>query len=225
VDRYQQVAALADPLRRRLYDFVAARSDAVSREEAAEGAEVPLHTARFHLERLVEEGLLETEFRRLTGRTGPGAGRPSKLYRRASVEVSVSLPPRSYDLVGSVLAGAVARSLAGEPLDEALNAEARRRGEEAGSSYDGPGDDVERTAGLLDREGFEPDVDDGGAITLRNCPFDALAQEQPAVVCGVNLAYLCGALDGLGCAGLDARLDPAPDRCCVAIGCRSAQSR
>jgi predicted ArsR family transcriptional regulator len=220
VDRYQQVAALADPVRRRLYDFVASRSDAVSREEAAEGAEVPLHTARFHLERLVEEGLLETEFRRLTGRTGPGAGRPSKLYRRASVEVSVSLPPRSYDLVGSVLVGAVARSLAGEPLDEALTAEARRRGEDAGSSYDGSGDEVERTAGLLDREGFEPDVDDDGAITLRNCPFDALAQEQPAVVCGVNLAYLCGALDGLRCDQLGARLDPAPDRCCVAISRR-----
>jgi predicted ArsR family transcriptional regulator len=224
VDRYRQVAALADPVRRRLYDFVATRSDAVSREEAAEGAEVPLHTARFHLERLVEEGLLETEFRRLTGRSGPGAGRPSKLYRRASAEVSVSLPPRSYDLVGSVLAGAVARSLAGAPLDAALTAEARRRGQQAGSSYDGPGDDLARTAGLLHREGFEPDVD-GGAITLRNCPFDALAQEQPAVVCGVNLAYLCGALDGLGCAGLDARLDPAPDRCCVAIDRDPAQSR
>jgi predicted ArsR family transcriptional regulator len=216
VDQFQQVAALADPLRRRLYAFVADQPDAVSREEAAEGAQVPLHTARFHLERLVEEGLLETEFRRLTGRSGPGAGRPSKLYRRASVEVSVSLPPRSYDLVGSVLAGAVARSLAGEPLDDALSAEARRRGEQAGSSYDGPGDDVSRTAGLLDREGFEPDVD-GNGITLRNCPFDALAQEQPAVVCGVNLAYLCGALDGLGCDHLAARLDPAPDRCCVAI--------
>ena len=217
MDRYQQVAALADPVRRRLYDYVADRSDAVSREEAAEGAQVPLHTARFHLERLVEEGLLETEFRRLTGRSGPGAGRPSKLYRRASVEVSVSLPPRSYDLVGSVLAGAVARSLAGEALDEALTAEARQRGVDAGSSYDGSGDDVERTAGLLDRQGFEPDVDESGGITLRNCPFDALAQEQPAVVCGVNLAYLCGALDGLGCARLGARLEPAPDLCCVAI--------
>jgi len=225
VDQFQQVAALADPLRRRLYAFVADQADAVSREEAAEGAKVPLHTARFHLERLVEEGLLETEFRRLTGRSGPGAGRPSKLYRRASVEVSVSLPPRSYDLVGSVLAGAVARSLAGEPLDDALSAEARRRGEQAGSSYDGPaGDDVSRTAGLLDREGFEPDVD-GDGITLRNCPFDALAQEQPTVVCGVNLAYLCGALDGLGCAHLAARLEPAPDRCCVTIESVTAQSR
>ena len=216
MDRYRQVAALADPVRRRLYTFVADRPEAVSREEAAEGADVPLHTARFHLERLVEEGLLETEFRRLTGRTGPGAGRPSKLYRRASVEVSVSLPPRSYDLVGSVLAAAVARSLAGESLEEALGEEAARRGREVGSSYDGPGDEVARTAALLDQDGFEPDTDERG-ITLRNCPFDTLAQEQPAVVCSVNLAYLRGALDGLGCARLAARLDPAPDRCCVTI--------
>src|SRR5689334_18516051 len=88
MDDFTAVAALADPVRRRLYRYVAAQQDAVGREQAAEGAGVPLHIARFHLEKLVDEGLLDTEYRRLTGRAGPGAGRPAKLYRRTAAEVS-----------------------------------------------------------------------------------------------------------------------------------------
>jgi predicted ArsR family transcriptional regulator len=216
MDDYAAVAALADPLRRRLYRYVVAQTDAVGREQAAEGAGVPLHTARFHLEKLVDEGLLETEYRRLSGRAGPGAGRPAKLYRRTATEVSVQLPERSYDLIGSVLAGAVARSLAGEPLESALTLEARDRGHTSGVAYDGSGSDLERTAGLLADEGFEPSVDDG-ILSMHNCPFDVLAREQPALVCGVSLDYVEGALKGLGCRRLAARLDPAPDRCCVRV--------
>jgi len=216
MDDYAAVAALADPLRRRLYRYVVAQADAVGREQAAEGAGVPLHTARFHLEKLVDEGLLETEYRRLSGRAGPGAGRPAKLYRRTATEVSVQLPERSYDLIGSVLAGAVARSLAGEPLESALTREARDRGHTSGVAYDGSGSDLERTAGLLADEGFEPSVDDG-ILSMHNCPFDVLAREQPALVCGVSLDYVEGALEGLGCRRLETRLEPAPDRCCVRV--------
>src|SRR6476620_2034571 len=216
MDEYAAVAALADPVRRRLYRYVVAQADPVGREQAAEGAGVPRHTARFHLEKLVDEGLLETEYRRLSGRAGPGAGRPAKLYKRTAAEVSVQLPERSYDLIGSVLAGAVARSLAGEPLESALTREARDRGHTSGVTYDGSGNDLERTAGLLADEGFEPSIDDG-ILSMHNCPFDVLAHEQPALVCGVSLAYVAGALAGLGCRGLPARLDPAPDRCCVRV--------
>src|ERR1700759_5680753 len=127
MDEFTAVGSLADPVRRRVYDYVAAQDEPVGREDTAAATGIALHTARFHLERLVDEGLLTTEFRRLSGRTGPGAGRPAKLYCRASVEVSVSVPPRNYDLVGSVLAAAVASSLAGQPLEEALRIEARRR--------------------------------------------------------------------------------------------------
>lgn len=216
MDEFAAVGSLADPVRRRLYRYVVAQPDAVGREQAAEGGHVPLHTARFHLERLVEEGLLEVEFRRLSGRSGPGAGRPAKLYRRTPAEVSVQLPARSYDLVGSVLAAAVARSLAGEPLEMALSDEARSRGHAAGTSYDGAGPDLERAAGLLADEGYEPRVDER-TVSLRNCPFDVLAKEQTALVCGVNLDFVCGALEGLGCTGVTARLDPGTDRCCVRV--------
>lgn len=216
MDDYAAVAALADPVRRRLYRYVVAQPGAVGREQAAEGAEVPPHTARFHLERLVEEGLLDVEFRRISGRSGPGAGRPAKLYRRTAAQVSVQLPTRAYDLVGSVLAAAVARSLGGEPLATALSDEARLRGRDAGTSYDGTGPDLERTAGLLAEQGYEPLVEER-AMSLRNCPFDVLAKEQTELVCGVNLDYVHGAIEGLGCAGVTARLDPGPDRCCVRV--------
>ena len=106
-----RIGALAEPVRRELYEYVVAQREAVSREQAADGVAVPLHTAKFHLDRLVGEGLLETEYRRLTGRTGPGAGRPAKLYRRAERELTVSLPERRYDLAGEILAEGVERSL------------------------------------------------------------------------------------------------------------------
>jgi predicted ArsR family transcriptional regulator len=217
MDEFTAVGSLADPVRRQVYEYVAAHDEPVGREQTAAGTGLALHTARFHLERLVDEGLLSTEFRRLSGRTGPGAGRPAKLYCRAAVEVSVSVPPRNYDLVGAVLAGAVASSLDGKPLEEALRDEARRRGREAGSSYDGTGDGLERVRGLMHSEGFEPTLEER-SLTLRNCPFDALAKEQPALVCGVNLDYVGGALEGLGCSGLQARLEPSEAHCCVRVG-------
>src|SRR5690242_13462930 len=124
-DAFSAIGALADPVRRRLYSYVAAQDDGVGREEAAREVGVPTHTARFHLDKLVEEGLLAVGHRRLTGRTGPGAGRPAKVYRRADTEVAVSLPERGYDLVGHVFAAAVERSLDGAPLTDALADEAR----------------------------------------------------------------------------------------------------
>lgn len=104
------IGALADDTRRALYEYVAGQSDAVGRDEAAEAVGLAKHTVSFHLDRLATEGLLEVEFRRLTGRSGPGAGRPSKLYRRSRQEFAVSLPPRRYDLVGDILAAAVGRA-------------------------------------------------------------------------------------------------------------------
>src|SRR6476619_5878053 len=101
------VAALAEPTRRRLYEHVVRQAQAVSRDEAAAATDVPRATAAFHLDRLVDDGLLEVQFERRSGRTGPGAGRPAKLYRRAECTVSVSLPERRYDLAGELLAAAV----------------------------------------------------------------------------------------------------------------------
>jgi predicted ArsR family transcriptional regulator len=216
VDEIGAVAVLADPVRRRLYDAVSAASRPVGREEAAALASVPLHSARFHLDKLVDAGLLAVSYARLTGRTGPGAGRPAKLYRRSAAEVAVSLPHRSYDLVGGVLASALERTLGGDDVAVSLRDEARSRGRAIGTSYDGGGDELARATGVLAAEGFEPCRDDG-EVCLRNCPFDALASAHAALVCGVNLDFVSGVLEGLGCTSARARLKPDPEHCCVRV--------
>jgi predicted ArsR family transcriptional regulator len=216
VDEIATVAVLADPVRRRLYDAVCSASGPVGREEAARLASVPLHSARFHLDKLVDAGLLEVSYGRLTGRSGPGAGRPAKLYRRSAAEVAVSLPQRRYDLVGDVLAGALERTLAGGEVVDALRREAWTRGRATGTAYDGRGDELDRACGVLADEGYEPRREDS-EVSLSNCPFDALATEHTALVCGVNLDFVSGVLDGLACGSARARLQPDAEHCCVRI--------
>src|SRR5215204_1334810 len=131
--RIAGVASLAEPQRRALYRFVVDRGDAVSKDQAAAAMGVARSVAAFHLERLVVDGLLTTEFRRLSGRHGPGAGRPAKLYRRAEGELSVSLPARHYDLAAALLAAAVEQATRiGTPVGDALARVATERGRALG---------------------------------------------------------------------------------------------
>lgn len=216
------IGALVEPARRALYLYVAAQAEPVSREQAADAVDLPLHSAKFHLDRLVADGLLEVEFRRLSGRTGPGAGRPSKLYRRSSREFSVSLPERRYDVVGEVMATAIDRSRGedvpiAEAVRESADAEGRRiaAGASSGASSGGEGD-LQRLVDLLARHGYEPRVCEG-EVRLANCPFDRLAEEHTELVCGMNLALLNGLVEALGLEGRTADLAPEPGFCCVRI--------
>ena len=219
------VSALADPVRRALYRYVTTQPEPVSRDQAALGAALPRHTAKFHLDRLVEEGLLDTEFRRLSGRRGPGAGRPAKLYRRSECELAVSVPPRRYDLAGRVLADAVERAAAeGTPIRTAVAESAARAGRRLaarpGRSSSTP---LAEAADVLAGQGYEP-RDDGGAVVLANCPFSALAREHAELVCGLNLDLISAFLTERGYGGIDAVLDPGVGRCCVVLR-TSASSR
>lgn len=218
------VAALGDPLRRRLYRFVGAQDHAVSRDEVAEGAGVSRSAAAFHLDRLVEEGLLETEFRRLTGRQGPGAGRPAKLYRRAAREIAVSLPARRYELAAGLLAAAVCDAVeSGEAVEATLDRVARREGSRIGQAV-GPPElrrvppavRARRVADALAGEGYEPRAG-AGEVTLSNCPFSALVSDYPKLTCQMNLALLEGFSEALPGGGVTARLRPAEGRCCVLL--------
>lgn len=209
------IATLADATRRGLYEYVVAQDAPVGREQAATALALAQHTANFHLDKLVDEGLLQAEFRRPEGRTGPGAGRPSKFYRRSDQEWSISLPERRYDLVGHILAAGVERAgRDGVPLDEALDAAARDQGTALGESAGGPAD-LRRFAAVLGSQGYEPQVDEDAVVTLANCPFDALAKQHTALVCGLNRSYVQGVADGLGCDRIEAELAPEPGRCCV----------
>jgi predicted ArsR family transcriptional regulator len=225
-ERVAGVAALAEPVRRDLYLFVAAQPEPVGRDQAASGVGVPRHTAKFHLDKLVEEGLLVTEFRRLTGRQGPGAGRPAKLYRRAPGEVAVSLPERRYDLAGQLMAAAIDEaSGAGTPVRKALDraaasfgaslGEQARAGRPARRSVDAS---ISGLCTALASCGYEPRAD-ADLVTLHNCPFDALAREHTDLVCGMNLALVTAAADRLD-ERLAPRLDPDPGRCCVVVDVR-----
>ena len=225
VAQVASVSALAEPARRALYLFVVAQSEPVSRDQAAAGTDLPRHTAKFHLDRLVDEGLLQTEFRRLSERRGPGAGRPSKLYRRAAREVAVTLPERHYDLAARILAGAVEEAARdGTPVLEAVQRAAvtagRHLGTSAGASgtrsTTAPGDGLRAVAAALATQGYQPRQDDD-TLVLTNGPFHALARSHQTLVCGMNLALITALLDRQGTRDLTARLDPAGDRCCVTI--------
>ncbi|MCK2216411.1 transcriptional regulator [Actinomadura sp. ATCC 31491] len=205
-DDLDALALLNDPVRRSLYEAVAAGGGDVGRGEAAEAAGVSRTLAGHHLDKLVEAGLLESGFRPQE-KKGPGSGRPAKVYRRARGERTVSLPPRDYVTLASVLAGVV-ETLGAEERAEEM---ARGAGERVGGRH--AGEPVER---VLRERGYEP-YEEGGLLRLRNCPFHVLADEQPLLVCSMNLALCQGLLRGLGGDPARARLDPRPGECCVVL--------
>jgi len=215
VSEISVIAVLDDPVRRRLYDYVCARGDGASRSEAAAATGVGRTLAAFHLDRLAEAGLVEVTFARPPGRSGPGAGRPAKLYRRAAAEHQFSVPPRDYRAAAELLADVV--DLTG--AEPELQRSARSRGAAAGrvARRQAPGlrgDGV--VTGALTAQGYQP-YRDGADVRLRNCPFHLLAGRHPPLICGMNLALLEGLLEGAAAGGLTARLDPRPDECCVVL--------
>lgn len=236
------IAVLQDPVRRRLYEYVVAQGREVGRNEAAEAAGVARTLAAHHLDRLTEAGLLDSGSRRLTGRSGPGAGRPAKVYTRALVERSVSLPSRDYRTVAELLAEAAEQA----GLDAGLCAAARRRGEALRGSA-APCAGLEEAMEVLGGRGYEPHLEGAGdgegaegvedargvggaegavgaagaaeaagrVVRMRNCPFHAVAERFPPLVCGMNLALLEGLLGADG--PVRARMDARPGECCVVV--------
>ena len=238
------LSSLDDPVRRRLYEVVCERAEPVGRDEAAGAAGVGRALAVYHLDKLVEAGLLTASYQRPPGRSGPGAGRPAKLYLRSDREFAVTVPPREYELAARLLVQAVEADPSGNSRAALLEA-ARRLGAELGDRFR-PGDadrsgvadrtgvagraavagrvgvaEVDGVANLdeaLAEHGYEPRSGEDGVIRLRNCPFHQLAVHHRGVVCGMNLGLIQGILAGLGAEGLRPVLDPQPGHCCVAIG-------
>lgn len=218
-----RIAALVDPVRRALYFYVARAPGDISRDQAARGVRIARPLAAFHLDKLVEQGLLKASYRRLTKRSGPGAGRPAKLYRRSGLQFDVSLPPREYELAARLLASAL-----GADAPAATRTRVRRTARAFGARL---GQVARRRAGkrssrnmllqqlraMLQQHGYEPFQAPDGAIRLHNCPFDALARDYRPLMCGTNQALLAGVVRGLGLARCTAVLDPQPGMCCVAL--------
>jgi predicted ArsR family transcriptional regulator len=215
LDPVSSVSSLDDPVRRRLYEVVCERTEPVGRDEAAAAAGVGRALAVYHLDKLVEVGLLTASYQRPPGRSGPGAGRPAKLYARSDREFAVTVPPREYELAARLLVQAVESDPSGRSRVALLDA-ARRLGSELGGRFHGDG--VDDLVGALAGQGYEPRRGKDGVIRLRNCPFHQLAEHHRDIVCGMNLGLIEGITAGLGAAGARPVLDPRPGRCCVAIG-------
>jgi predicted ArsR family transcriptional regulator len=218
------LAGLSDPLRRNLYRYVAERGVPVSRDEAAHAVGISRPLAAYHLDKLVDGGLLEARYQRRGGRRGPGAGRPTKHYVRADRQIELSLPARDYAALAELLARAVEADLSGA-AQTALNRAAGSLGTELAAEAashtapDGDPDDVlAAVRQTLASRGYEPYDDVDGTIRLRNCPFDRIAAGHRDLVCGANLAMLRGLTDHLDDdPSVRAVLDPQPGRCCVAL--------
>src|SRR5213592_761935 len=216
------IASLDEPIRRGLYLYVLGRRREVGRDEAARALRIARALAAFHLDKLAEHGLLETSYRRLTRRRGPGAGRPAKLYRPASRALVFTLPARRYELAGRVSVRAVAEagsSATRRTLERAARAAGRRLAVGARPSTRGRSANARgRNAALavLGECGCEP-VRRNGEVRLSTCPFEALAEECRPLVCGMNLALVRGVLTGMSARGVRAELRPAPGSCCVMV--------
>jgi predicted ArsR family transcriptional regulator len=221
----EAIGTLADGLRRSMYLFIREQRRPVGRDEAAEAVGISRKLAAFHLDRLVEKGLLKAHYSRLSGRAGPGAGRPSKLYEPTEDDVSVNIPARSYDFAGEILVDAIAGS--SSRSRETVRVSAREHGVELGRRIKAErrlrAPSTKKTMAvaceLLRERGYEPYVE-GGSLRLNNCPFHALARQSVEVVCGLNQAFVEGLLAGLGNDDLTAMLDPRPGECCVRVAVR-----
>ncbi len=216
----EAIAALREPTRRRLYQYVERQARAVSRDEAAAAAGVSRALATFHLEKLVRVGLLNPEYRRLSGRSGPGAGRTSKLYRRSRRQVEMILPHRNHELLARLLAESsgsrLGRSRDVEParrLGRSLGSRARRR-MRFPADRDRLMDCVED---VLESLGFDPYRVASGDVRVRNCPFDPLSRRFTPVVCGLAQEVVTGIAEGVGAYRLRVTRDEQPDRCCVVL--------
>ena len=211
------VSSLEDPVRRRLYEIVSSRPEPVGRDEAAAAAGIGRPLAAYHLDKLVESGLLTVTYQRLGERSGPGAGRPAKLYAKSEREFAVSVPPRDYELAAQILVQAVAEDQEGTSR-AGLQDAARRLGTELARREQA--DEARDLPSVLSAHGYEPAVQSaagGSVIRLQNCPFHHLAEQHRDLVCGMNLSLIGGMVDGLRLPGWQPVLDPRPGHCCVAI--------
>lgn len=202
------VAALHDPTRRALYDLVRARQP-VGRDDVATAAQLPRSTVAFHLDRMVAAGLLDVAHERRSGRTGPGAGRPAKLYSLTERELAVTVPERHYELMADLLASAVEQATGRETgraaLQRVAGAQGRAVGSERGSF-----------AAVLGDHGYDP-VPEGDDLVLRNCPFRMLAAKHAPLVCEANEAFLSGVVEATGGDPSKVLRAPSAGHCCVRI--------
>lgn len=224
------IATLDDDVRRALFGCVRDSPGPITREAAAQSVGISRKLAAFHLDKLVEAGLLQA---RVDAGGARRVGRAPKVYEPSGDDVGVSIPQREHAMLAEVLVAAIQDASTSADACEGAVRVAGERGEQEGAAVREqvrPGRlGIERAARLvaqvLARHGFEP-ARTGNDVLLRNCPFHPLAASAPEVVCKINHAYLSGVLRGLGAdSALCTELAPEPGQCCVAFRARTGASR
>ncbi|QDP96874.1 helix-turn-helix domain-containing protein [Microlunatus elymi] len=194
-------------------------------QELADRIGLHVNTVRFHLDRLVAEGLI---VRRVEERTEPG--RPRLTYRVVDHPAQETDGQRSYRLLAEILAGYVS----GTPDPRTAAIEAGR----SWGHYLTQGPAPYRQTGeatamrelmrVLDDIGFRPELAHSGdqrQIRLRHCPFLEVATEHREVVCSVHLGLMQGALDELRAPLTTLQLEPFVEpSLCLASLAAAAQS-
>ncbi|MGW3467311.1 helix-turn-helix transcriptional regulator [Saccharopolyspora sp. NPDC000995] len=217
------VAVLADGLRRGMFEFIRRARRPIGRDEAAAAVGISRKLAAFHLDKLVDAGLLCARFEPVGGIRK--VGRTPKVYEPTDAHIGVSIPPRRPDLLADILLDAVLTEGERETAIESAMRTARERGQRLGAEERlrsrpgrlGAERALTRTEQVLTRYGFEPDRESPTCVRLRNCPFHPLTAKSPELVCGLNNAFLQGFLAGLQAPSVEAALDPRPGECCVAL--------
>lgn len=209
------LANLLEPNRERLYRFVLGETRPVTRDEAAAATGVSRAMAAFHLDRLVEVGLLRPTYRRVSGRTGRGAGRPAKLYARSRRRFAIAFPKRDHQLLARLLAQGPPSAIreAADRFGRLVGARARQR---LNGSVRGRARRSRCVSDVLGEIGFEP-TQVGLETWCRNCPFDPVSRESPEVVCKTAVAMIGGVVAGVGSDGLDVAERQRAGWCCVVV--------
>ena len=224
-DSVRAAAALEGELRQRIYAFVGARRRPATREEVAAAMGISSRLAAFHLDKLLERGLLRAHYARPPGRGGPGAGRPAKRYERSSQEVQISIPERRYDLLTRLLVAAIQGQAPGERGSDGAMRVARERGIEGGRDLrkmerlrrPGPERTLASMERALDAYGFEPYRPSPDQVALGNCPFLIAARETPELVCAITRSFIEGLIRGLGNEEMQAVAERRRGECCVVV--------
>lgn len=200
-----------------------------TRDEVAKDNGISVKLAAFHLDKLVQRGLLKVHYARPPGRSGPGAGRTSKFYEPSGLLLEVSIPARHYDLAGELLVRAIDQQMQDETPRDAATRVSKEAGKEIGLGIRADlggsrmGDERALTAAekVLDTQGFEPYRAGERELRLRNCPFHRLAKEAPGLICTMNQAFIGGLASGLGNSNLEAAMEQSEEGCCVVLRARS----
>jgi predicted ArsR family transcriptional regulator len=219
---WDRLHLLSEPTRRRVFEAVRRADRALTRDEVSAQTGVNRRLVSFHLDRLADAGLLRVGYARPAGRSGPGAGRPAKQFTAEAIDVDITIPPRRYDIAARLLAEAIDTANIGDDVKvhalRIAEQQGRRIGELRASGRPiSPDQAIEAAMTALTDLGYEPELAESGDVRLRNCPFDAVVDVAPGLVCDANVRLVDGLLSGLGADALTARLVGPCDGCCVAV--------